>query len=138
MHTNVIIELIHPLAKVPTYAHDGDACADLYAVSYVELKPNEPALLKLGFKMELDMGYEAQIRARSSMGLRNIYTHPGTIDYAYRKEVGVILVNHTNTSYYINPGDRIAQMKIEKVLFNNFVTGKVTPTARGGFGSSGT
>ena len=108
------------------------------------IAPGERQLVPTGLAIALPEGYEAQIRPRSGLALRNgvtILNTPGTIDSDYRGEVKVILVNFSNCNFVIHRGMRIAQMVIAPVLKISLLDVDVLPeTARGddGFGSTGT
>ncbi|MDP2059026.1 MAG: dUTP diphosphatase [Flavobacteriaceae bacterium] len=129
----------------PAYETDCSAGVDLRAdiVQSIILKPLERVVVKTGLFIELPIGYEAQIRPRSGLAAKHgitVLNSPGTIDADYRGEIGVILVNLSNTDFEIHSGDRIAQMVIakhERVSFNE--ASELTDTARGagGFGSTG-
>ena len=109
----------------------------------VELMPLQRKLIKTGIFIELPEGYEAQIRPRSGLALKNgitVLNSPGTIDSDYRGEIGVILINLSDISFVVNNGDRIAQMvicKYQKVLFNEVNVLSLTERGEGGFGHSG-
>ena len=140
----VKIKKLHPGAYVPAYAHGPheDAGMDLRAVEDVVLKPGEPFAVPTGFAMELPPGFEAQIRPRSGLALRNAITcpnSPGTIDPSYRGEVKVIMLNLGKRDYTIHSGDRIAQMVIARYEPVEWVETELEDSARGagGFGSSG-
>lgn len=131
--------------KLPFYASVGSAGVDLLAniEEPVELMPLQRKLIKTGLFIELPEGYEAQIRPRSGLALKNgitVLNSPGTIDSDYRGEIGVILINLSDVSFVVNNGDRIAQMvicKYEKVLFNEVNVLSLTERGEGGFGHSG-
>ena len=136
------IKRIHPLAKLPEYAHTGDAGMDLFAVAKLTLAPGQSALVKTGLTIELPDGTEAQIRPRSGLALNHqltVLNSPGTIDHGYRGEVGVILMNHGTKSFEIEPGMKIAQMVIAPVMNVNIEEADLTESRRGegGFGSTG-
>jgi len=103
----------------------------------------ERALIPTGLFIELPVGYEAQIRPRSGLAIRQGITclnTPGTIDADYRGEIKIILINLSGDEQVIQPGDRIAQMIIQKVEKANWKqTDEITVTARnaGGFGHTG-
>jgi dUTP pyrophosphatase len=127
------------------YATEDSAGMDLHANLKDELiiKPLQRVLIPTGLFIELEKGYEAMVRPRSGLALKHgitVLNTPGTIDADYRGEVGVILVNLSNEDYTINPGDRIAQMVINKyeTAEIQFVD-KLSDTERGegGFGHSG-
>lgn len=107
------------------------------------LKPGESALVSTGLSIELPSGYEAQVRSRSGLALKNgvvVLNSPGTIDADYRGEIGVILVNHGMKPFNIRHGDRIAQLVIARVEQLPLVeVTELTDTERGagGFGSTG-
>lgn len=131
--------------KLPFYASVASAGVDLLAniEEPVELMPLQRKLIKTGLFIELPEGYEAQIRPRSGLALKNgitVLNSPGTIDSDYRGEIGVILINLSDISFVVNNGDRIAQMvicKYEKVLFNEVNVLSLTERGEGGFGHSG-
>ena len=83
----------------------------------VTIKPLERVLIKTGLYIELNKGYEAQVRSRSGLSLKKgitVLNSPGTIDADYRGEIGIILINLSNEDFEILSGDRIAQMVISK------------------------
>jgi dUTP pyrophosphatase len=136
--------------RIPVYAHgaDADAGMDLYADETVYLVPNEPLLVKTGLSIELPPGYEAQIRSRSGMALKQgviVLNAPGTIDPSYRGEIGVILMWNGykqvgNQSLMIEKGTRIAQMVVaqyEEIEFQTAEALSSTDRGTGGFGSTG-
>ncbi|MBK6526151.1 MAG: dUTP diphosphatase [Crocinitomicaceae bacterium] len=109
----------------------------------IVLKPLERALVKTGLFIALPEGYEAQVRPRSGLAFKNgitVLNSPGTIDADYRGELGVILVNLSNTDFTVNDGERIAQLVVAKYEQANFVeVTELDETSRGagGFGSTG-
>jgi dUTP pyrophosphatase len=130
-------------ALIPSYAHDGDAGLDLYAVDAAILPPGIAALVKTGIAIELPPGTEAQIRPRSGLALRcsvTVLNTPGTIDEGYRGEVGVILINHGASAFVVTQGMKIAQLVVSPRLRVDIVeTTALRDTPRGdkGFGSTG-
>ncbi len=130
---------------LPSYMSSGAAGMDLYAAcaETILLKPLERALVPTGFAIAIPEGYEAQIRPRSGLALKQGITclnTPGTIDSDYRGEVGVILVNLSNQEVQIKRGDRIAQMVIHSVEKAEWIeTASLASSERGqgGFGSTG-
>jgi dUTP pyrophosphatase len=130
---------------MPSYATEGAAGMDLTAAiaEPVELKPLERKLIPAGIIIELPQGYEAQVRPRSGLSIKHgitLVNCVGTIDEDYRGEVCVPLINLSQESYTINPGDRIAQMIISPVTKADIIEVKeLTSTSRasGGFGSTG-
>ena len=131
--------------QLPAYETIQSAGVDLRANidSPIVLKPLERALIKTGLFMALEDGYEAQVRPRSGLAYKNgitVLNSPGTIDADYRGEVGVILVNLSNTDFVIEDGERIAQMVIAKYEQADFeLVDELSTTERGagGFGSTG-
>jgi dUTP pyrophosphatase len=107
------------------------------------LGPGSRALIPTGIFVELPEGYEAQIRPRSGLALKNgitVLNTPGTIDADYRGEIGVILINHSDSFFKITHGDRIAQMvflKVEKPEFISVDELEETERGDGGFGHTG-
>ena len=130
---------------LPEYKTEGAAGMDLCAAisEPIELKPLERKLIPTGLKIELEHGYEAQIRPRSGMSIKHgitLINCVGTIDEDYRGEVCVPIVNVSNEAYTIQPQERIAQMVIAKYEQAKIeVVTELTDTVRGagGFGSTG-
>lgn len=132
--------------ELPQYATEFSAGLDLRANidSPIELKPLERTLVPTGLFIELQKGYEAQIRPRSGLAFKNgitVLNSPGTIDADYRGEVKVLLVNLSNTSFIINDGERVAQMVIakhEQIKWEQTSSLEETQRGAGGFGHTGT
>lgn len=130
---------------MPAYETEHAAGMDLRAAleTSVTLQPGERSLIPTGLKIALPSGFEAQIRPRSGLAIRNgltLLNSPGTIDADYRGEVKVIVVNHGDESYTIQHGDRIAQMIVAPVVHATLrQVDKLTASDRGegGFGSTG-
>ncbi|MBR1424576.1 dUTP diphosphatase [bacterium] len=130
---------------LPEYKTEGAAGMDLCAAidEPIELKPLERKLIPTGLKIELEHGYEAQIRPRSGLSIKHgitLINCVGTIDEDYRGEVCVPIVNVSNEAYTIEPQERIAQMVIARVEQAKIeVVTELSDTARGtgGFGSTG-
>ncbi len=131
--------------NLPEYKTEGAAGMDLCAAieEPVTLKPLERTLVPTGIKIELEHGYEAQIRPRSGLSIKHgisLINCVGTIDEDYRGEVCVPVVNLSNETYTIEPQERIAQMIIARVEQAKIeVVTELTDTVRGagGFGSTG-
>ncbi len=141
MKVRIINKSPYPLK----YATEHSAGLDLHANCNddIILKPLQRSLIKTGLFIEIPAGYEAMVRPRSGLALKHgisVLNTPGTIDADYRGEIGVILVNLGQDDYTIRPGDRIAQMVINKYekIKPEFVE-SITDTDRGkgGFGHSG-
>lgn len=130
---------------LPSYQTDGSAGMDLYASidQACSLQPMQRMLIPTGLKIELPKGYEAQIRPRSGLAIKQGITclnTPGTIDSDYRGEIQVILINLSDQTQIIQPGDRIAQMVIaqyEQINWLQSETLSETERGAGGFGSTG-
>lgn len=142
----VVVKIVNESGNLlPAYATEGSAGMDLCAHIHesVVLEPLERRLISTGLFIELPTGYEAQIRPRSGLALKQGITclnSPGTIDADYRGEIGVILINLSNEMQVIKAGDRIAQMVIAPVTQISWEPATaLTPTNRGagGFGSTG-
>jgi dUTP pyrophosphatase len=109
----------------------------------VSLSPGARALIPTGIRIAVPPGYEAQVRARSGLAVRNgiaLVNAPGTIDADYRGEIQVILVNHGQEAFTIRRGDRIAQLVIVPVVLCELELADELPETErgdGGFGSTG-
>lgn len=139
------IKKIDDRVTIPSYQTNGAAGMDLCAFidEPITLKSLDRCLVPTGFKIELPVGYEAQVRPRSGMSIKHgitLINCVGTIDEDYRGEVCVPIVNLSNEPFTINNGDRIAQMVIAPVAKAEFeIVQELTETLRGegGFGSTG-
>lgn len=131
--------------QLPEYATPLSAGVDLRANidAPIVMPPLGRALVPTGLFMALPKGYEAQVRPRSGMALKQgvtVLNSPGTIDADYRGEIGVILINLSDVEVKINDGDRIAQMvigKYEQVVFDEVEMLDETERGSGGFGHTG-
>lgn len=131
--------------EIPKYETDGSAGLDLRANldQKITLKPLQRSLVPTGLFIELEKGYEAQIRARSGLAIKNgicLANGIGTIDSDYRGEIKIILINLGDQDFEINSGDRIAQMvitKYEQVEFELVEQLNETERSDGGFGHTG-
>ncbi|HKU02624.1 MAG TPA: dUTP diphosphatase [Arthrobacter sp.] len=140
----VQLKMLDPDLEAPSYAHPGDAGADLRAREDVVLLPGERKLVPTGVAIALPDGFVALIHPRSGLATKHgltIVNSPGTVDAGYRGEISVTLLN-TDLSQPIElrRGDRIAQMVIQRVEYAQFIpvselSGSVRGT--GGFGSTG-
>ncbi|HSZ34473.1 MAG TPA: dUTP diphosphatase [Puia sp.] len=130
---------------MPSYATADSAGMDLKANIPFEIvfQPMERLLIPTGIFIELPSGYEAQIRPRSGLALKQGITclnSPGTVDADYRGELKIILINLSNIEQRIQPGDRIAQMivsSVEKVDWHPVIELNQTVRNEGGFGHTG-
>lgn len=131
---------------LPEYVTTGSSGMDLRANldSPFTLKPLERALIPTGLFIEIPEGYEAQIRPRSGLAIKQGITclnTPGTIDADYRGEIKIILINLSQEDQVIGHGDRIAQMiiqKVEKAAWIEVSELNITERNAGGFGHTGT
>ena len=131
---------------LPSYATTHSAGMDLMAAiaAPVTLSPGERKLIPTGIAIALPDGYEAQVRPRSGLALKNgitVANAPGTIDADYRGEVGVILINLGTEPFTVERGMRIAQMIIAPYSRATFLEVTELPSSErgaGGFGSTGT
>ena len=128
----------------PEYATLGSAGADLRANIEVptEIPPGQSVQIPTGVRLEIPSGYEGQVRPRSGLAAKHgvtVLNAPGTIDSDYRGEIRVILVNFSDKTYVMNPGDRVAQLVIGAVTRVEFNPTAIRETERGegGFGSTG-
>jgi len=140
---------VHPDAKLPSYAHDGDAGMDVYAIEDVRLQDSKPTIVSTGLVAEIPTGYEIQVRPRSGLSTKGVtvWNSPGTIDSGYKGVIGIILCylspnkdEATVRWFDIHKGDRIAQLVIAPVTRAEVVeVSEVSETDRGtgGFGSTG-
>lgn len=132
---------------LPRYETAGAAGLDLQAAldpqSPLVLKPGARALVPTGLTMALPAGFEAQVRPRSGLALKQgitLVNSPGTIDSDYRGEIGIILINHGQDDVVVSHGMRIAQLVIAPVIQAELVeTDRLDSSERGagGFGSTG-
>jgi dUTP pyrophosphatase len=138
------VEVLISGAQVPSYAHPGDAGADLQSAGRYSLAPGERDTVATGVSIALPDGYVAFVVPRSGLAARHgitIVNSPGTVDAGYRGEIRVTLLNTDAASTFeIEPGDRIAQLIIMPVSRARFIPVSTLPGShRGesGFGSTG-
>lgn len=135
------IKLLDSRATMPKYAHPGDSGMDVFPLEKSILNPGEIKLFKLGFALQIPHWYEIQIRPRSGMALKGItiVNTPATIDSGFVGEVGVILINHSDSWYKITPQKAIAQLVLCPIVRAELFTTEILKTTyRGkqGYGSS--
>jgi dUTP pyrophosphatase len=142
----VHIKIVNTSANaLPEYATAGSSGMDIRAGlnEPVVINPMERVLIPTGLFIELPYGYEAQIRPRSGLAIKQGITclnTPGTIDSDYRGEIKIILINLSREQHIIQPGDRIAQMiiqKTERALLVAVTELNETERSAGGFGHTG-
>jgi dUTP pyrophosphatase len=146
MYANVIIKRNGLPEKylLPSIQHEGDAGMDLRSANYYKIAPHQCVLVDTGIQIEFSDNFVAMVCPRSGLALKQqltVLNSPGIVDSSYRGNVGVILMNHSNTTRYINIGDRIAQLCILEVckvtVFESEEDLSETNRGSGGFGSTG-
>lgn len=143
MLPHIAVQFLHSEAKLPVYSHTGpfgDLAADLHAVSTWRIEPGEIVAIPTGLALGLPPGFGALVEDRSGLSLRGITTLAGVIDPGYRGEIKVVLTNLGQTTYTVQPGDRIAQLRVVPLLQATFgAVESLDSTQRnaGGFGSTG-
>lgn len=140
----VAVRRLDPDVPMPTYAHPGDAGADLVTTIDVTLEPGERALVPTGLALAFPEGYVALVHPRSGLAARHglsIVNTPGTVDAGYRGEVKVLLINHDpREAVHLRRGDRIAQLVLQRVERGSFTEVDDLPDSvrgTGGYGSTG-
>lgn len=134
---------VHPDAKLPSYAHEGDAGMDVCSVETYTLKPDERHLFSTGLCADIPAGFEIQVRSRSGLALKKgifVLNSPGTIDESYVGIIGVILMNLGEAPVTVNAGERIAQLVVAPTTkVSPIEVNEIRETERGtsGFGSTG-
>lgn len=142
------VKKLHEDALLPEKAHKYDSGFDLFALEDTVIPPGERVLVKTGIAIELAPGYEAQVRSKSGLALKEgviVLNSPGTVDCGYSNEVGVILWNtYPRGEYVVKAKSKIAQLVIAKVELPEIeeVTGELyakldNERGLGGFGSTG-
>ncbi|WP_420819163.1 dUTP diphosphatase [Nonomuraea lactucae] len=140
----VLIQRLDPGLPLPSYAHPGDAGADLHAAEDVELLPGERAVVGTGIAIALPGGYAAFVHPRSGLAARHgvtLVNAPGTVDAGYRGEIRVTLINtDAKEPFRLRRGDRVAQLVVQRVERGAFREVERLPGSVrgvGGFGSTG-
>ena len=140
----VLITRLDPDVPLPSYAHAGDAGADLVTTVDVSLAPGERALVPTGIAIALPAGYAAFVHPRSGLAARcgvSIVNAPGTVDAGYRGEIKVMLVNlDPNEPVELARGDRIAQLvfqAVEQAVLTEVDRLPGSARGAGGYGSTG-
>ena len=129
---------------LPSYAHPGDAGADLRTTVDLTLGPGERALVPTGVSIALPEGYVALVHPRSGLAARHglsLVNSPGTVDAGYRGEIKVLLINHDRLdTVELERGDRVAQLVVQRFERARFVEVDALPASArgdGGYGSTG-
>ena len=141
----VLIKKLNPEAKLPNYKTKGSSGMDLMACieKSIKILPGKSALVPTGLSIAIPDDTEVQIRPRSGLAAKSsisVLNTPGTIDSDYRGEIKVIIYNHSNKEFFVNNGDRIAQMilmPVFKFKFEEVDILSTTVRGSGGFGSTG-
>lgn len=143
---SLVVGVVHEEgAALPSYATKGASGADVRAhlESPYTIAPGQVAVIPTGLKLEIPQGYEIQVRSRSGLAAKfgvATLNSPGTIDWDYKGELKVILINHGSEPFVVEPGMRIAQLVIAPVLQASFESAtELSQSARGsgGFGHTG-
>jgi dUTP pyrophosphatase len=141
---DVLVQRLDPGLPLPSYAHPGDAGADLCTAVDVALAPGERAMVPTGVAIALPEGYAAFVHPRSGLAHRmgvSIVNTPGTVDAGYRGEIKVLLVNHDlREPATFRRGDRIAQLviqRVERAVFHEVERLPESSRGAGGHGSTG-
>lgn len=137
------VKKLYEDSRMPAFAHPGDAGADVFSHEDTVIKAGSFGLVKTGVAFETPEGYEIQVRSKSGIALKNgvfVLNSPGTVEYTYKGELGVILCNISNEDFVINKGSKVAQIVVKRTeeveLKETFV---LSESVRGtdGFGSTG-
>ena len=151
-YVRIKVKKLHPDARLPTYGSAEAAGADVYALGedfegelvMFGMQPGQRRLVRTGIAIELPEGFEVQVRPRSGLALKKgvtVLNTPGTVDSDYRGEIGVILFNAGQEDFWVEPGDRIAQLVVKPVVRGTFCEVEELGSSdrgAGGFGSTGT
>jgi dUTP pyrophosphatase len=141
---DVLIKRLDPDVPMPSYAHPGDAGADLTIAEDIELGPGERVLVRTGLAIALPDGYAAFVHPRSGLAAKHgvtLVNAPGTVDAGYRGEIRVTLLNtDRDRPISFSRGDRIAQLviqRVERAVFREVAVLPGSIRGDGGFGSTG-
>jgi dUTP pyrophosphatase len=140
---SIKVKKLHPAAQLPRYAHAGDfgdLAADLYACCAATLPPGSTQPIPTGVALEFPSTHGALVEDRSGLAVRGVTTLAGVIDPGYRGEIKVVLTNLSTAPIEIQPGDRIAQLRIVQRIEATFEeVDELGEAKRGdrGFGSTG-
>lgn len=128
-------------AKIPTYATEGDAGMDLFSLESFVIEPNERLQVRTGVAMEIPYGYVGLIWDKSGLSHKHgLKTLGGVVDAGYRGEIMVGVINLSDSPIEFSPGDKVAQMLIQKIeLATTVEVSELSDSERGagGFGSTG-
>jgi dUTP pyrophosphatase len=140
----LLVRRLDPGVPLPSYAHPGDAGADVHAARDVTLAPGERALVPTGIAVAVPEGWVVLVHPRSGLAARHgigMVNAPGTVDSGYRGELQVLLINHDpSESVTLRRGERIAQLVVQQVATAEIREVEALPESvrgEGGFGSTG-
>ncbi len=135
------VKKLNSLAKIPSYAHPGDAGMDIFSSGHVSLDPGQYIAIPTGIAIEIPKGFVGLIWDKSGLSTNHgLKVLGGVIDSGYRGEIRIGIINLSSKVYTFEVGDKVAQMLIQKIENPNIVEVKsLTETKRGnkGFGSTG-
>lgn len=137
------VQLLHPRARLPWRAHPGDGGSDLHAVEAIVIPPGERRVVPTGIALAIPEGYAGLVQPRSGLAFKHgimVVNAPGLIDAGYRGEVRVCLYNSGDVPFSIAPGDRVAQLVVQRVETPEYGAVETlldTQRGSGGFGSTG-
>ncbi len=143
MTIKIGVQKIDDSAKIPSYAHEGDAGKDVFSNEECKIEPGARKLVSTGIKIAIPEGYECQVRPKSGLAVKkgiSVANTPGTIDSGYRGEVKVILINLSKEPFEVEKGSKIAQLvfnKVEQAELEEKEQLDETARNEGGFGSTG-
>lgn len=141
MDVQIKIKKVDPRAKLPAYAHSGDAAMDLFALERTVLKPGQRLAVRTGISMEIPDGYAGLIWDKSGIAIKEgLRTLGGVIDAGYRGEILVGMINLSEKEYIFEPGHKVAQMMIQSVESPELAESEDlqdSKRGKGGFGSTG-
>jgi dUTP pyrophosphatase len=135
------VNLLNVSAKTPKKADIGSAGYDIYSVDDIAIEAHERKLVSTGISVEIPKYYYLRVAPRSGLSLKGIDVGAGVIDSSYRGEVKVLLINNSDKVYFVQQGDRVAQLIMERCSNTNIIVSdeQLSATERGesGFGSTG-
>ncbi len=134
------IKKLNPEARLPSYAHPGDAGMDLYSMAEFVVEPGAHVRIPNGFALEFPEGYAAIVKDKSSISKAGLHTMGGVFDAGYRGEYNVHLVNLSDQPYIIEKGVKVAQLIIIPVMIADLEEAdELSESSRGlgAFGSTG-
>jgi len=140
MQKELLVKRLGKEAKLPSYAHEGDAGMDLYSAEEKNILPGEIERIKTGIMVEIPEGFVGMIKDKSGLALQGIHCLAGVIDSCYRGEIEILTINHGKQEFEIKKGEKIAQMVLQpfaKAKVMEAVELSETKRGRKGFGSTG-